>query len=50
MNMSSIKNIDNVNNMKGDLNEDCENDDHQSGRDKDVGSLHHLTGGRNMYT
>ena len=33
---------------RGDLNEDCENDDHQSCCDKDVCSLHHLTGGRIM--
>ena len=31
-----------------DLNEDCENDDHQSRCDKDVGSLHHLTGGTDL--
>ena len=34
---------------RGDLNEDCENDDHQSCCNKDVCSLHHLTGGRIMY-
>ena len=29
---------------KNDLNKDCENDDHQSSRDKDICGLHHLTG------